>query len=59
MHVRIPYDFLSSQHLCYDVVYNPECTLFMKRASEQGAVVHNGLEMLYGQADAAWDIWNR
>lgn len=56
---NIPYDFLSSQHLCYDVVYNPECTLFMKRASEQGAVVHNGLEMLYGQADAAWDIWNR
>lgn len=56
---NIPYEMLTSRHLCYDVVYNPECTLFMKRAAEQGAVVCNGLKMLYAQADAAWDIWNR
>ena len=56
---NIPYEMLTSQHLCYDVVYNPECTLFMKQAAEQGAVVCNGLKMLYAQADAAWDIWNR
>ncbi|MBP3349075.1 MAG: shikimate dehydrogenase [Bacteroidaceae bacterium] len=55
----IPYELLTSRHLCYDVVYNPATTLFMKRASEQGATVCNGLAMLYGQADAAWDIWNK
>ena len=55
----IPYELLTSRHLCYDVVYNPTTTLFMQRASQQGATVCNGLEMLYGQADAAWDIWNR
>ena len=55
----IPYELLTSRHLCYDVVYNPTTTLFMQRASQHGATVCNGLEMLYGQADAAWDIWNR
>lgn len=55
----IPYHLLTSQHLCYDVVYNPQETLFMQRAAKQGAVVCNGLEMLYAQADAAWEIWNK
>lgn len=55
----IPYDMLTSQHLCYDVVYNPKCTLFMTKAAERGATVCNGLDMLYGQADAAWEIWNK
>ena len=55
----IPYELLTSRHLCYDVVYNPTTTLFMQRASQHGATVCNGLEMLYGQADVAWDIWNR
>lgn len=54
----IPYDELSEEHLCFDVVYNPEETLFMRRAAERGAVVSNGMKMLYGQADAAWEIWN-
>lgn len=54
----IPYHLLTPQHLCYDVVYNPEVTLFMKKSQEQGAMVKNGLEMLILQALAAWDIWN-
>lgn len=54
----IPYHLLTPQHLCYDVVYNPEVTLFMKKAQEQGAMVKNGLEMLILQALAAWEIWN-
>ncbi|MBR5552028.1 MAG: shikimate dehydrogenase [Muribaculaceae bacterium] len=54
----IPYHLLTSQHLCYDVVYNPEVTLFMKKSQEQGAMVKNGLEMLILQALAAWEIWN-
>ena len=54
----IPYHLLTPQHLCYDVVYNPEVTLFMKKSQGQGAMVKNGLEMLILQALAAWEIWN-
>jgi len=54
----IPYDLLGYQHLLYDVIYKPDETLFMKKGKEKGAVAVNGLEMLYGQAVAAWEIWN-
>lgn len=54
----IPYHLLSPRHLCYDLVYNPEVTTFMRKALEQGAMVKNGLDMLHGQALAAWEIWN-
>lgn len=54
----IPYNYLSAEHLCFDLVYNPETTLFMRLSSEHGAIVKNGLEMLHGQAIAAWKIWN-
>jgi shikimate dehydrogenase len=54
----IPYEFLTEKHLLYDVVYKPEETLFLKKGKEMGAVTVNGLEMLYGQARAAWNIWN-
>lgn len=55
----IPYQFLSDKHICYDVVYNPEETEFMKKSKERGATVKNGLEMLRLQALAAWEIWNK
>ncbi len=54
----IPYEAITDQHLLYDLVYNPELTLFMERGQQQGAVVKNGYEMLVGQAEAAWRIWN-
>lgn len=54
----MPYHLLTPQHLCYDLVYNPLETTFMKLASAQGAVVKNGLEMLHLQAEAAWKMWN-
>lgn len=54
----LPYDALTSQHLCYDLVYNPEKTLFLKKSEEQNAKVMNGLEMLKIQAEKAWKIWN-
>lgn len=53
----LPYTALTSQHVCYDLVYNPDITLFMKKAAEAGAATKNGLEMLHGQAIAAWKIW--
>lgn len=55
---NIPYHLLSESHLCYDLLYNPDVTLFMTRAKEYGAEVKNGLEMLLLQAFAAWNIWN-
>ncbi len=54
----IPYECLTPSHLCYDLLYNPDMTLFLKRASTQGAETKNGLEMLLLQAFAAWNIWN-
>lgn len=54
----IPYERLTPGHLCYDLVYNPEATLFLERSARQGCTTKNGLEMLHLQALAAWDIWN-
>lgn len=55
---NIPYQFLSSKHLLYDLNYNPEESLFLKNGKEKGAQIKNGLEMLHLQADKAWEIWN-
>lgn len=55
----IPYDLLTPDHLLYDLLYNPDETLFMKKGKERGAVVKNGLEMLLLQAFAAWEIWQK
>lgn len=54
----IPYQLLTSRHLLYDLVYNPQETLFLKRGAEHGAAVKNGLEMLHLQALASWRFWN-
>ena len=54
----IPYEFLTPDNLLYDLVYNPETTLFMKKGALQGAIVKNGLEMLHLQAIASWEFWN-
>lgn len=54
----IPYEGISAGHVCYDLVYNPAETLFLKRSTQQGATVENGLKMLHLQAEAAWAIWN-
>lgn len=54
----IPYQLLTARHLLYDLVYNPEETLFLRRGAEQGAAVKNGLEMLHLQALASWRFWH-
>lgn len=54
----IPFSFLTSGHYCYDLVYNPSVTRFMRESEKMGAKVKNGLDMLHGQAEAAWAIWN-
>lgn len=55
----IPYQCLTPEHLLYDLIYNPDETLFMKKGKEAGAVVKNGLEMLLLQAFISWEIWNK
>lgn len=54
----IPYHCLNKQHLLFDLVYNPEQTLFLQKGAERGAATQNGLPMLYFQAEKAWEIWN-
>lgn len=54
----LPYSFMTSRHLLYDLVYNPLETQFMQRGAQYGATVKNGLEMLHLQALASWDFWN-
>lgn len=54
----IPYEFLTKSHLLFDAVYNPAETLFLKKGKEKGADTLNGEQMLVGQAEEAWRIWN-
>ncbi|MFN4083274.1 MAG: shikimate dehydrogenase family protein [Bacteroidia bacterium] len=56
--LNLPYNKLTTKHYCYDLIYLPEETLFLKKAKQQGAKTKNGLEMLHLQAEAAWNIWN-
>lgn len=53
----LPYPLITPEHLCYDLIYNPDESQFLARAKAQGAVTKNGLEMLLLQALAAWRIW--
>lgn len=57
-HPPIPFEYLTSSHLVYDLIYNPAVTTFMNKAKQKGATVTNGLKMLELQAEAAWKIWN-
>ena len=54
----IPYDFITKEHILYDLIYNPEETIFLKKGKEKGATTINGLKMLHMQAERAWEIWN-
>ena len=55
----IPYEFFTTNHIAFDLIYNPEETLFLKKAKKNGAVIKNGMEMLQFQAEKAWLIWNK
>jgi shikimate dehydrogenase len=53
----IPYQFISSHHYCYDLIYNPAETMFLTKCLAAGAKIKNGLDMLYLQADRSFDLW--
>lgn len=54
----LPYAAMDSHTLLYDLIYNPDETLFLKKGREHGAITKNGLEMLLLQAFASWEFWH-
>lgn len=54
----IPYEALTSQHILFDLIYNPEETQFLRNGKAKGAQTINGLTMLHAQAEASWKTWN-
>ena len=53
----IPYHFITPEHFLFDIVYNPEKTVFLAEGEKRGAQIANGYEMLIGQAEESWRIW--
>ena len=54
----LPYEAMDHHTILYDLIYNPDQTLFMQKGAQYGAEVKNGLEMLLLQAFASWEFWN-
>ncbi len=54
---NLPYAQITAQHWLYDLVYNPEKTIFLKKGAERGAQIKNGLEMLYLQAEKSYELF--
>lgn len=55
---EINYKMLNTNHILFDLVYNPELTSFLKMGVEQGCSVISGIRMLHSQAEKSWEIWN-
>ncbi len=55
---NIPYQYLTKNHLLYDLIYKPAKTVFLQKGEQQGCVIKNGFEMLILQAEENWKIWN-
>lgn len=54
----LPYEEIGSRHYLFDLIYNPEKTLFLQKGASMGATIENGHEMLILQAEESWRIWN-
>lgn len=55
---NIPYQFITPNHLLYDLIYNPQVSKFLANGRQKGAAIKNGYEMLELQAEESWRIWN-
>jgi shikimate dehydrogenase len=55
----IPYEALTPDHYLFDMVYNPEKTLFLMKGEKMGALIKNGYDMLVIQAEESWLLWDR
>ena len=58
-HNQQNFKLLSEEHYVYDLVYNPEMTLFLKMSMDKGSKIKNGYDMLIKQAELSWNIWNK
>ncbi|WP_299435549.1 shikimate dehydrogenase [uncultured Maribacter sp.] len=54
----LPYNYITKEHLLFDLIYNPEKTAFLLAGKAQGASICNGQKMLELQAEKSWEIWN-
>jgi shikimate dehydrogenase len=54
----LPYEAMDSDNILYDLIYNPDETMFTKQGAKYNAQTKNGLEMLLLQAFASWEFWN-
>jgi shikimate dehydrogenase len=55
----IPIQFITPDHVCIDLIYNPSRTAFLSISEKQGARILNGLAMLHSQAERSWENWNK
>ena len=55
----LPYEFLTKDHVLFDLIYNPPETLFLREGKKRGCMISNGQKMLEYQAEKSWDIWNQ
>jgi len=55
---EIPYEHINENHICFDLIYNPRETKFIKESRKRNGVTINGEKMLEIQAEESWKIWN-
>ena len=55
----LPLDFsiIGSEHYLFDLIYNPEETVFLRQGRLHGAQTKNGLAMLHEQAELSWKLF--
>ncbi|HPE56974.1 MAG TPA: shikimate dehydrogenase [Bacteroidales bacterium] len=54
---QMAYEALTSDHLLFDLIYNPTESGFLMSGKKYGAQISNGLSMLEFQAEKSWEIW--
>ena len=55
----LPLDFsvIGSEHYLFDLIYNPEETVFLRQGRLHGAHTQNGIAMLHEQAELSWNLF--
>ena len=56
---KLPYSFLTNDHVLFDLIYNPPETRFLQEGKKRGCKTLNGQKMLEYQAEKSWQIWNQ
>lgn len=56
---KLPYYLLNEKYFLYDLIYNPEKTLFLTEGLNRNSKIKNGYDMLIHQAEGSWQIWNQ